>query len=228
MDRKRAIQIAVEHAKKWEGFCCREQYRSGVSNKYFSNVDSLPKTTKVWSYPDGRGYSIGWGSYNKLSDGTSVTSTLSITKERADYELLKEMQDIDAQLFPKIKAPLNEVQYAALLDTAYNAGIGSLSYTSNRRGETFTSLLTAVNTGQDTTSIFPKVAISDSGSGKILTNLINRRKDASKLYSGQYNALYSFYLRNEKTINYTTIALVLVGMGAYIYYLKKKGVIFKK
>jgi GH24 family phage-related lysozyme (muramidase) len=231
MNREKAIQIAVKHAKKWEGFCCREPYRSGVSNKYFSNVDSLPKDTKVWSYPDGRGFSVGWGSYNKLSTGASVTATTSISKEQADKEIEIEMREVDKLIFPKIKVPLTETQYAALLDTAYNAGSGSLNYTSNRRGETFPSLLTTVNTGGDTSKIFPKVAISDSGSGKVLPSLINRRNDASKLFSGGYDYLYAiqqFYQDNKKTINYAAIGLILLGMGGYLYYLKKKGIILKK
>jgi hypothetical protein len=127
--------------------------------------------------------------------------------------------------------PLTETQYAALLDTAYNAGAGSLNYTSNRNGETFPSLLTTVNTGGDTTKVFPKVAISDSGSGKVLPSLIRRRNDASKLFSGGYDTLYAiqeFYNENRKTINYAAIGLVLIGMGGYLYYLKKKGIIFKK
>ena len=231
MNREKAIQIAIQHAKKWEGFCCRQPYRSGVRNSYFSNPDSLPKDTKVWSYPDGRGFSVGWGSYNKLSTGASVTATTSITKAQADKEIEIEMREVDAQIFPKIKVPLTETQYAALLDTAYNAGAGSLNYTSNRKGETFPSLLTTVNSGGDTTKIFPKVAISDAGTGKVLPVLINRRNDASKLFSGGYDTLYAiqqFYQDNKKTINYLGIGLVLIGLGGYFYYLKKKGIIFKK
>lgn len=231
MNREKAIQIAIQHAKKWEGFCCRQPYRSGVRNSYFSNPDSLPKETKVWSYPDGRGFSVGWGSYNKLSTGASVTATTSITKAQADKEIEIEMREVDAQIFPKIKVPLTETQYAALLDTAYNAGAGSLNYTSNRKGETFPSLLTTVNSGGDTTKIFPKVAISDSGTGKVLPVLINRRNDASKLFSGGYDTLYAiqqFYQDNKRTINYLGIGLVLIGLGGYFYYLKKKGIILKK
>jgi GH24 family phage-related lysozyme (muramidase) len=227
MNREKAIQIAIAHAKKWELLCCREQYRSGVRNKYFSSPDTLPKDTKVWSYPDGRGYSVGWGSYNKLSDNTPVTSTTFVTKEVADREIELEMRRIDRELFPKIRVPLTETQYAALMDTAYNAGLGSLDYTSNRRGDTFPSLLTTVNSGGDTTSIFPKVAISDSGSGNILTNLVNRRKDAAKLYTGGYNSLYQNLITaitgGSKAVNLAVIGGVLVGLSAYGYYLYKKG-----
>jgi LPXTG-motif cell wall-anchored protein len=51
------------------------------------------------------------------------------------------------------------------------------------------------------------------------------------LFSGGYDTLYAiqeFYNENRKTINYAAIGLVLIGMGGYLYYLKKKGIIFKK
>jgi LPXTG-motif cell wall-anchored protein len=51
------------------------------------------------------------------------------------------------------------------------------------------------------------------------------------LFSGGYDTLYAiqeFYNENRKTINYAAIGLVLIGMGAYLYYLKKKGIILKK
>jgi uncharacterized FlgJ-related protein len=41
-------------------------------------------------------------------------------------------------------------------------------------------------------------------------------------------SVIEFYEKYKKPINYTVIGAVLVGMGAYLYYLKKKGIIFKK
>jgi LPXTG-motif cell wall-anchored protein len=37
-----------------------------------------------------------------------------------------------------------------------------------------------------------------------------------------------FYETYKKPINYTIIGAALIGIGAYLYYLKKKGIIFKK
>lgn len=221
MNREVAIQIAREHIKKWEKLASSNPSR--VS--YVSSTAS--PNTLVYAYTDGRGFSIGWGSYDTLSDGTKVTRGFSITKARADAELDYELREIEKGIFPKIKRPLTETQYAAILDTAYNAGPGSLSYTSNKAGDKFTSLLTAINSGQDTTNIFPKVAITDSGTGKVLTSLVNRRKDAAELWNGKYDTLYQQYLRimaqNPNLVNYTLIGGVLVGIGVYLYILKKKG-----
>lgn len=219
----------MAHIKKWE------QLASLRADKvsYVPSPETASPNTVLHPYPDGRGYSIGWGSYNKLSDGTSVVRGLTITKDRADKELEYELRQVDKTIYPKITNPnLTETQYAALLDTGYNAGPGSLNYTSNGRGEKFTSLLSLVNSGQDTTAVFPKVAITDAGSGKVLSGLINRRKDAVELWRGNYDSLYQRYLRftsrNPNAVNYSLIGAVLLGIGGYLYFLKKKGIIFKK
>jgi len=221
MNREASIQIAKNHIKKWEQLSSRDPNK----NVYFGNVESLAKDSLIYAYPDGRGFSIGWGSYDKLSDGTKVVRGTSITKERADYELDYELRQIDKSIFPKIKRDMSEVEYAALLDTAYNAGPGSLNYTSNGKGETFPSLLSLANAGKDTTEVFPKVAITDSGSGKVLNSLINRRKDAAELYSGKYNELYSWYLRNAPKVNLAIVGALLLGISGYLYFLSKKGII---
>jgi LPXTG-motif cell wall-anchored protein len=44
------------------------------------------------------------------------------------------------------------------------------------------------------------------------------------LWDGNYNELYSYYLRNATTINYATIGIILIGITGYVYYLKKKKV----
>ena len=226
MNREAAIQIAIDHIKKWE------QLASSRPDKisYIPSPESASDSTILYPYPDGKGYSIGWGSYSKLSDGTKVVRGLTITKERADKELELEVRQVDKQIFPKItNHNLTETQYAALLDTGYNAGPGSLNYTSNGRGEKFTSLMSLVNSGQDTTAVFPKVAITDAGSGKVLSGLINRRKDAAQLWNGSYDSVYQKYLRftskNPNAVNYTLIGAVLIGIGGYPYFLKKKGII---
>jgi GH24 family phage-related lysozyme (muramidase) len=228
MNREAAIQIAASHIKKWEGLASTRPDK----NTYVSNPESAPANTILHPYPDGKSYSIGWGSYNKLSDGTSVVRGLTITKERADKELEYEVRQIDKTIFPKItNTKLTETQYAALLDTAYNAGPGSLSYSSNGRGESFPSLLSLVNAGKDTTATFPKVAITDSRTGKVLNSLIDRRKDAAELWLGNYDTIYQRFLRftgkNPNAVNYSVIGAVLLGIGGYLYYLKRKGIIFK-
>jgi lysozyme len=215
MNKEVAISIAAEFIKKWERLGSKS--RSGGSWSP-EQAKSLPLDTKLYSFPDGKGYSIGWGSYNTLpSDGTKVTSTLVIDKDRADEEFRIEVYDKVVPVIDKlITAPLNEVQYAALVSFAYNAGPYALKYN---------NLNDAINNGRDVISILKRTALTDSRTGQVSNGLINRRKDEAALYSGQQNALYSYYLRTATSINYGTVTLLVLGVAAYIYYLKYKKII---
>ena len=207
MDRENAIRIAAEHIRKHEGLSSKDPNK----NVLFSKIIPTSDSTLVYAYPDGRGFSIGWGSYDTLSDGTKVVRGLSITKKRADAELKWELGEIEKRVFPQVKRVLTDTQYAALLDTAYNAGAGALKYK---------GLIDAVNAGSDTTNIFPTVAITDSGSGKTLPSLIKRREDAAKLYNGFYDAYYKVIKvvsENKGKLLILGVGLVLVSVSFYLY-----------
>jgi len=209
MNRQNAIRIAKEHLKKYEGFSSK----SPDKNVPYSSVLPINDSAIVYAYPDGKGYSIGWGTYDRLSDGTKVSKGFSINKKRADYELDVKLAKIDKEVFPQLKRVLTDTQYAALLDTSYNAGSGALKYK---------GLLDAVNTGKDTTNIFPKVAITDSKDGKVLPFLIKRREDAAKLYNGFYDQYYKIkkvVSENKGKIG-IGIGLLLISLSLYLY--KKK------
>ena len=215
MNKEDAISVAMAFIKKWERLGSKSPSGGSWSPEA---ADKLPLDTKLYSFPDGRGYSIGWGSYDTLpSDGTKVTSSLVIDKARADEEFRIEVYDKVVPILDKfLTRELNEYQYAALVSFGYNAGPYALKYN---------NLIDAVNNGGDVISILKKTALTDSRTGEISNGLINRRKDEANLYSGNYNELYSYYLRNATTINYATIGIILIGLTGYIYYLKTKKVI---
>jgi GH24 family phage-related lysozyme (muramidase) len=207
MNRENAINIASEHIRKHEGLSSKDPYK----NILFSKIVPTSDSTLVYAYPDGKGFSIGWGSYDTLSDGTKVVRGLSITKKRADYELNYKLREIEKNVFPQVKRVLTDTQYAALLDTAYNAGAGALKYK---------GLIDAVNAGSDTTNIFPTVSITDSGTGKVLPVLIKRREDAAKLFNGFYDTFYKVKKAvsdNKGKLLILGLGLVLVSVSFYLY-----------
>lgn len=215
MNKEVAIQIAAEFIKKWERLGSKSPSGGSWSPEQAKN---LPLNTKLYPFPDGKTYSIGWGTNNKLpSDGTPVTANLVIDKARADKEYQVTIYDKTVPVLDKlITAPLNEVQYAALISFMYNAGPYALKYN---------NLDDIINNGGDVIGILKRTALKDARTGKVLNGLINRRKDEAALYSGQQNALYSYYLRNATSINYGTVTLLVLGVAAYIYYLKYKKII---
>ena len=214
MDKDASLSIAMAFIKKWEGLGWKTP--SGGTYSY-TKADSLSPDTEVYAYPDGDSYSIGWGTYDELpSDSTTITYDLSITKQRADDEFKTEVyQKVIPHLDELITAPLNEYQYAALISFAYNAGPGALKYN---------NLLDAINNGGDVISILKRTATTEKSTGKVSNALINRRKDEAALYSGNYNDLYSYYLRNSNSINLAVIGVVLIALTGYVYYIKKKKV----
>lgn len=215
MNKEVAISVAMEFIKKWERLGSKSPSGGSWSPEQAKN---LPLNTKLYPFPDGKSYSIGWGTYNALpSDGTKVTSSLVIDKARADEEFRIEVYDKVIPVLDKlITAPLNEVQYAALISFMYNAGPYALKYN---------NLDDAINNGGDVIGILKRTALTDSRTGQVSNGLINRRKDEAALYLGQQNELYSYYLRNATTINYGTVTLLVLGVAAYVYYLKHKKII---
>ena len=211
IDTQSSINIAVAFAKKWEQLASK----SADSTKYFSNPESVSDDTTIYAYPDGKqGYSIGWGTYKKLSDGTDVVSGLSITKAQADNEIVAEMNRVNNQIQNKITADINEYQYAALLDLCYNAGSGALDYK---------NLIDTINNGGDVASILPTIAITQDGI--VLSNLKRRRIDESLLWKGEQDSLYSMYLQNATTINTVAIVGGVAMLAGAFYWYYRKGII---
>jgi len=215
MNQEAAKSIAVEYIKKWERLGAKSPSGGSYSPEQAVNV---PLDQIFYPFPDGGGYSIGWGTWNTLrTTGEKITINTRITKQEADDNLYAE---IDNQIIPyldkKIKVELTENQYAALISIMYNGGPGVIDK----------SIANAINSGASNVGeVWKKTALTEVGRpGVILPGLVNRRKDEVMLWDGNYNELYSYYLRNATTINYATIGIILIGITGYVYYLKKKKV----
>jgi lysozyme len=207
-----SIRIAAEFIKKWE----KLSSSSATVNKIISST--VPDSTIVHSYYDSVGniWTIGWGN-TYYANGSKVKSGDTITKAEADKLLLVIVKEKEAAIRSSIPyQKLTDNQYAALISIAYNAGQGNFKSS---------QIDDAINQGKS--DAYVSNLIKDSivtSRGVFVQSLKNRRVDESKLYDGSYNQLYSYYLRNEKNVNYALLGglLLVVTAASYWYYKKSK------
>jgi len=214
-NRQNAINIAIPFIQKCEGLASK----SSNGNSYFSNPLNVSADTSIYAYPDTGGvYTIGWGTikYNVI-DNRDVAANDVITKGQADLEFNYEVNQKENALYNYGGiSQLNDVQYAALISLAYNAGEGA--------AEKMIDYINSHNNISDVVNYWKTFRIVDR-SGNVVSGLINRREDETLLYTGQYNSLYSYYLRNKSNIQlllYGSVGLIVTGALIYkIFKLKK-------
>jgi GH24 family phage-related lysozyme (muramidase) len=206
MNKEAAIQLASEYIKKWELL----GWKTPTGGSYTPDqAKNIPYNTTLYPYPDGKGYSIGWGTYNTLrTNGQKIVKGTRITKVEADQNLDAEIRNNIVPYFNKnITADLTENQYAALISLAYNAGPASIKYN---------GLLDAINSySPNVVNIWEGVATTDQRNGLVSSGLKNRRKDETMLWNGTYNELYSYYLRNSFDINVVLLGILIIGSTIY-------------
>ena len=202
-DIQASIDTAVAFAKKWEGLY------SGSSSSTKSVKDSVSSDTPIYAYYDSLGgvWTIGWGN-TYYQDGSKVKQGDKITKGEADDMITWEMTQKESEISKFIDpSNLTNNEYAALLSFAYNAGSYGLKKTAIPE-----SLNT--KTRQETAQIIKDSILT--AQGNYSQGLKNRRIDESKLFLGQYNELYSLYLRNSGTINLAVLGIVLIVGTLYL------------
>jgi len=206
MNKEAAIQVAREYIKKWELL----GWKTPTGGSYSpSQANNLAYNTTLYPYPDGKGYSIGWGTYATLrTTGEKINKSTRITKSEADDNLDAEIRNEIVPYFDKnIKVELTENKYAALISLAYNAGSAAIKYN---------GLLDAINSNyKNVEDIWKGVATTDQGTGLVSSGLKNRRKDETMLWNGSYNELYSYYLRNSFDINVVLLGILIIGSTLY-------------
>ena len=205
-DVQASINTAVAFAKKWEGLYSG----SPTSSKKVS--DTAAPNTPIYAYYDKLGgvWTIGWGN-TYLKNGSKVKQGDKITKAEADDMITWEMTQKESEVSDFIdSSKLTNNEYAALLSIAYNAGATGLK-------RTFIDESLNTKTRQETANIIKDSILTAKGS--YVQGLKNRRIDESKLFLGEYNTLYSYYLRNSGNVNLAVLgALLIVGT----LYLRKK------
>jgi len=207
-----AIKIATEFIKKWE----KLSSSSPTSNRIIRTPTA--DNTPVYAYYDklGEVWTIGWGN-TYYANGNKVNQNDRITKLEADKlnDIVVRGKELAIRSFIPYQN-LTDNQYAALISIAYNGGEGNLKKS---------KITPALNSGKSDKEV--SAIIQDSivtAKGNFVQSLKDRRIDESKLFDGSYNVLYSYYLRNKTTTNYTLIGigLIIITLISYRYYKKSK------
>lgn len=123
---------------------------------------------KAYPYQDAVGvWTIGYGT----TEGVGPHSR-PVTQDQAEQHIIREMVKIQVDIDTLVDVPLSENQNAALISFIYNLGVG------NFRSST---LLRKLNKG----NYYGAAREFDRwiyAGGKVLTGLINRRKDEANLF----------------------------------------------
>jgi GH24 family phage-related lysozyme (muramidase) len=202
-DIQASIDTAVAFAKKWEGL-----YSGSPSSKKKVS-DSASLNTPIYAYYDSLGgvWTIGWGN-TYYSDGSKVRQGDKITNGEADDMITWEMTQKESEVSKFVDSSnLTNNEYAALLSFAYNAGSYGLKKTAIDES--------LKNKSRQETANIIKDSVLTAG-GNYSQGLKNRRIDESKLFLGEYNELYSLYLRNSGSVNVATIGILLIVITLYL------------
>jgi len=118
-------------------------------------------------------WTIGYG-HTSAAGAPMVTSDLEITREAAEEILKKDMVQYEDGVRKYVKVDLSQGQFDALVDFAYNAGVGALAKS---------TLLKRVNAEKfdEVPAEFMKWT---KGGGKELPGLVRRRRAEVKLWRG--------------------------------------------
>lgn len=122
------------------------------------------------AYPDGKGYSIGYGHQIVGGDGLSKDSV--ITRSQAEQLLNHDIANAQRIVRRYVNVPLNEYQNAALVSFVYNLGEG------NFRDST---LLRKLNDGdyQGAADEFGRWVYAG---GQVLPGLVSRRESERQMF----------------------------------------------
>jgi len=112
-------------------------------------------------------WTIGYG-----STGSHVHKGLRISEPAAEELLRTDLRRFEDAVNTKVRVPLNQAQYDALVSFTFNVGVGAFSKS---------TLLRKLNTG-DYTSVRSELARWNRGGGRVLRGLTLRRQREAELF----------------------------------------------
>lgn len=135
--------------------------------KYFENCS-------LSAYPDpatgGAPWTIGWG-----HTGPEVVRGLVWTQAEADTQLLADLSSREMAVSCAVTASINQGQFDALVDFAYNLGLGNFQHS---------TLLRLVNEG-DMAGAISQFSRWNRAAGKPMRGLTRRRAAETALFAGK-------------------------------------------
>jgi len=115
---------------------------------------------------------IGWGHTNH--HGRTFDTSTRWTQAECDAEFVSDMRGFERAVKKRVKVPLTQYQFDALVSFAYNCGEGNLAKS---------TLLRKVNAG-DHAGAARQFAAWNKGGGRVLSGLVRRRASEALLYQG--------------------------------------------
>ena len=112
-------------------------------------------------------YTIGYGHY-----GPDVKKNMKITQTQADEYFKKDVARFEKAVNEKVKVPLNQNQFDALVSFTYNCGAGALQRS---------DLLKLLNQGKYKEAA-DQFDLWNKSSGKVLAGLVKRRAKEKELF----------------------------------------------
>lgn len=120
---------------------------------------------------------LGWGSTNL--DGKKFDKDTIWTKERCEQQLMLDMEKYESAVHRRVKVPLNQNQFDALVSFTYNCGEGNLAKS---------TLLRKLN-ARDYEGAARQFAAWNKGGGRVLNGLTRRRKAEADLFRAPVNVV---------------------------------------
>lgn len=129
---------------------------------------------KLTAYPDpGTGdepWTIGWG--DTSLNGKAVKKGDTVTQEEADNMLVARLNDFGTRVAALLRVPVTQNQFDALVDFAYNVGVGNLMNS---------TLLKKLN-AKDFQGAADQFPLWNKAAGKVLPGLTARRMAERTLF----------------------------------------------
>lgn len=160
-------QSGLDLIKEFEGFRAKA-YRDSVG---------------VWT--------IGYGTTAAAGVGITPHAGMTISNAEAEKYLQAAVDKFAAQILPKIKVPVSDNQFAALVSLAYNIGPGAFAKS---------TVLRLLNAG-DASGAADAFRMWDKAGGKVLKGL-TRRREAER----------ALFLRKDDTPPAKTVLAALAGL----------------